>query len=74
MEGDEETLAQWALSQIEETNAHINVKECGNAQVIEIATKLAGMPFTMKFYLDLMTSQEVSVEMEMLYTSTLPLR
>jgi hypothetical protein len=73
VEGDEETLAQWALSQIEETNAHINVKECGNAQVIEIDTKLAGMPFTMKFYLELMTSQEVSVEMEILYTSTLPL-
>jgi hypothetical protein len=64
VEGDEETLAQWTLSQIQDkTDAHISVKECGNAQVIEINSKLAGVPFTMKFYLEVMISQEVSVVM-----------
>jgi hypothetical protein len=64
VEGDEETLAQWTLSQIhDKTNAHISIKECGNAQVIEINSKLAGVPFTVKFYLEMMTSQEVGVEM-----------
>jgi hypothetical protein len=64
VEGDEETLAQWTLSQIhEKTNAQISIKECENAQVMEINSKLAGVPFTTKFYLEVMTSQEVSVEM-----------
>jgi hypothetical protein len=64
VEGDEETIAQWTLSQIhDKTNAQISMKECENAQVMEINSKLAGVPYTMKFYLEVRTSQEVSVQM-----------
>lgn len=72
MEGDEETISQWTLSQIhDKTNAQISIKECENSQVLEINSKLAGVPFTMKFYLKVMTSQDVSVEKYILDTSTL---
>ncbi|PNF28496.1 hypothetical protein B7P43_G15233 [Cryptotermes secundus] len=68
VEGDEETVSQWTLSQIhDKTNAQISIKECENAQVMEINSKLAGVPFTVKFYLKVMTSQEIYDEI------TLPL-
>jgi hypothetical protein len=39
------------------------MKECEDVQVMEINSKLAGVPFTVKFYLKEMTLQEASVEM-----------
>jgi hypothetical protein len=38
------------------------MNECEDAQVMEISSKLAGVPFTVKFYLKEMTLQEASVE------------
>ena len=63
MEGDEESLAQWTLAQISESStATISMKECEDAQVMEINSKLAGVPVTVKFYLKTMTLQEASVD------------
>jgi hypothetical protein len=63
VEGDEESLAQWTLAQISEVStANISMKECEDAQVMEINSKLAGVPFTVKFYLQKMTVQEASVD------------
>jgi len=61
VEADEENLVQWTLSQIsDKTDVKISIKECDDAHVMEINSKLAGVPFTIKFYLKMMTSQEVS--------------
>lgn len=63
MEGDAESLAQWTLAQISEgSTATISMKECEDAQVMEINSKLAGAPFTVKFYLKQMTLEEASAE------------
>jgi hypothetical protein len=63
MEGDEENLAQWTLSQIsDKATAKISIKECEDAMVMVINSKLAGVPFTTKFYLKMMNSQDVSTE------------
>jgi len=63
VEGDEESLAQWTLAQISEgSTATISMKECEDAQVMEINSKLAGVPVTVKFYLKMMTLQEASVD------------
>jgi hypothetical protein len=63
VEGDEESLAQWALAQISEgSTATISMKECEDAQVMEIISKLAGVPVTVKFYLKKITLQEASVD------------
>jgi len=63
VEGDEESLAQWTLAQISESStATISMKECEDAQVMEINSKLAGVPVTVKFYLKTMTLQDASVD------------
>jgi hypothetical protein len=72
MEGDEEDLAQWTLSQIsDKANAKISIKECGDAMVMAINSKLAGVPFTIEFFLKVMTSQDVSIKMYILDQSSL---
>lgn len=72
MEGDEEKLAEWTLSQISnKTNAKIGINECEDAMVMEINSKLAGVPFTITFDLKMMTAQDVSVRMCILDPSTL---
>lgn len=61
MEGEEENLVQWTLSQIsDKANAKISIKECEDSVVMVINSKLAGVPFTIQFCLKVMTSHDVS--------------
>ncbi|XP_021940865.1 uncharacterized protein LOC110840264 isoform X2 [Zootermopsis nevadensis] len=68
MEGEEENLVQWTLSQIsDKANAKISIKECEDSVVMVINSKLAGVPFTIQFCLKVMTSHDLYKEI------TLPL-
>ncbi|KAJ9591395.1 hypothetical protein L9F63_002001 [Diploptera punctata] len=68
MEGEQETLTEWILSLLNSDSiANIKLMECDDSQVLEIRSKLSGVPFVFKFYLDPVSSEMFYEEM------TLPL-
>ena len=62
MEGQQESLTSWILSLLDEdTTANIIIRECDDSRVLEIKSKLSRIPFVFKFYLELVTFENVRI-------------